>query len=292
MEDNFYKVDAVSLRENQENRVAVVVEQMEQKPITTSLAFVKSIPNTIKIKDRKTEIDIQPLIWILLVKIAALAGIKDAIDDFNKSDIMKMVFTSFSDLSIEEVHKAFSLERYSQYEVKTEHFQLFNAEYVSTILKKYKQWRLNVKIQHNLTAEKDTDTNKIDQEAIDKILIQGIVERYNHYIATKEMTTPFAHLFDWLFEKQIIKNPTTPALENYFVKANSRAKEQIREELANKRAITKDEKRDFAKQFNDVLNGTSNAVLIRAKRIVLQDFFNNIFLNGKDIKEILDAARP
>ena len=138
MDDNFYKVDAVAIRENQENRVAVVIANIEQKPIATSLAFVKSISETPKIKDRKTEVDIQPLIWVMLVKIAALSGVKDAIDDFNKSDILKMIFTSFSDLTVEEIYKAFELERYSQYEVKTEHFQLFNAEYVSAILKKYK----------------------------------------------------------------------------------------------------------------------------------------------------------
>jgi hypothetical protein len=289
MEDNFYKVDAVSIRENQENRVAVVIAQIEQKPITTSLAFVKSISETPKIKDRKTEVDIQPLIWIMLVKIAALSGVKDTIDDFNKSDILKMIFTSFSDLTVEEIYKSFELERYSQYEAKTEHFQLFNAEYVSTILKKYKQWRTNVKILHNLTAG-EVKTEQKDQEAIDKILIRGIVDRYDHYITTKEMITPFAHLFDYLYEKNIIKKPTTPALESYYAKVNERAKEQIREELSSKKAISREEKRDFAKQFNEVINGNSNNVLVRAKRIVLSDFFNDVYLNGKDLEKILNAG--
>jgi len=289
MEDNFYKVDAVSIRENQENRVAVVIAQIEQKPITNSLAFVKSISQNVKIKDRKTEFDIQPLIWVMLVKIAALAGIKDAIDDFNKHDILKMIFTSFSDLTIEEIYKAFELERYSQYEIKTEHFQLFNAEYISTILKKYKQWRLNIKILHNLSASTEVKVSEVDQEAIDKILINGIIDRYEHYIETKEMTTPFSHLFDYLYEKNILKKPITPALESYYAKVNKRAEEQIREELVNRKAITLEEKRDFARQFNNVINKKSNAVLNRAKLIVLQDFFNDVYLNSKDLKTILNA---
>ena len=288
MDDNFYKVDAVSIRENQENRVAVVIANIEQKPITTSLAFVKSISETPKIKDRKTEVDIQPLIWVMLVKIAALSGVKDTIDDFNKSDILKMIFTSFSDLTVEEIYQAFSLERYSQYEVKTEHFQLFNAEYVSTILKKYKQWRTNVKILHNLTVG-EVKTETIDQEEIDKILIKGIIERYENYIVTKEVITPFAHLFDYLYEKNIIKKPTTPSLESYYAKVNKRAEEQIRNEISNRRSITREEKREFAKQFNDVINGKSNAVLVRAKLLVLSDFFNDVYLNGKDLKEIINA---
>ena len=289
MDDNFYKVDAVAIKNSREELMKEKAISMVSTKLVAPVDFVKNIDSSMKLKMFKYDEINQILLWQIMGQISAFAGIKDVITNLDKVDIIRMIYNTYSDLTATEIIKAFELERYSQYEVKTEHFQLFNAEYVSTILKKYKQWRTNVKILHNLTAG-EVKTESVDQEAIDKILIEGIINRYDNYIVTKEMISPFSHLFDYLYEKNIIKKPTTPSLESYYSKVNKRAEEQIREELVSKKSISREEKRDFARQFNDVINKKSNDVLVRAKLIVLQDFFNDIYLNGKNLEKILNGT--
>lgn len=282
MDDNFYKVDAVSIRENQENRVAVVIAQMEQKPITTALAFVKSIPETLKIKDRKTEVDIQPLIWIMLVKIAALAGIKDAIDDFNKSDILKMIFTSFSDLTIEEIYKGFELERHSQYEVKTEHFQLFNSEYVSQVLNKYKKWKLNIKVQHNLHSTNLTPEKTLEEKDIENILKNGVNRVYKEYKDDSVLEDTIEHIFDFLIEKDFIKlaSENTPLIKKYYDEKTEIAKKQILTESKSFTSMSKHGRGEIKLEISKIKEGKSYKIYVRVKKLVLIDFFDKQIKKG------------
>jgi hypothetical protein len=46
-----------------------------------------------------------------------------------------MILSACADLTIEEIYKAFELERYGSYELKTDHYGLFNAEYVAAVIK-------------------------------------------------------------------------------------------------------------------------------------------------------------
>lgn len=141
--------------------------------------FLKSTYEIKKIRDRKYEPTFKQLLGVMLVKINSLAGIKTEIDDFTKQDIVKMILSAYSDLSIEEIYKAFELERYSVYESKTEHFQLFDANYISEILKKYKNWKIQEKKILCIDAPKTEimpDLNKIREEYL-KTVFEEIQEK-------------------------------------------------------------------------------------------------------------------
>lgn len=88
---------------------------------------------------------------LLMTKLSNLAGIKGEVDNVNAQDISQMINKRFKSLSVADIDKAFQKERYSEYDVKTDHFQLFNADYVGAILKKYVNWkkkrRVYLKIQ-------------------------------------------------------------------------------------------------------------------------------------------------
>lgn len=100
----------------------------------------------------------------MLSKIHGLSGIKSKIDPFAAEDIQKMISSYFKTLSLEEIYKAFELERFGLYEAKTDHFQLFDANYVSEILKKYKNWKINEKRALNISAPKMEV--EVDKESI------------------------------------------------------------------------------------------------------------------------------
>jgi hypothetical protein len=128
------------------------VQRIESNCELSKVDFLKSTYKFIKIKEISNEPNFKTLLGAILVKISILSGIKGEIDDLVKQDISKMILSSFKELSLEEICKAFELERYGQYENKTEHYQLFDSNYISQILKKYKNWKTKEKTELNLIA--------------------------------------------------------------------------------------------------------------------------------------------
>ena len=66
--------------------------------------------------------------------------IKNPVETYVKQDIVNMLSGFGGNLSFEEIIKAFELERHGVYKERTEHFQLFDCNYISQILKKYQNW--------------------------------------------------------------------------------------------------------------------------------------------------------
>lgn len=121
------------------------MDQVSENCSLSTIEFFNFIHQTLKIKDRIDEIGFLNLLGACLVKIHSLSGIKSQIDDFTKQDLLKMILSRFKTLSIDEIYKAFEMERYLTYGQKTDHFQLFDANYVSEILSKYENWKIEEK---------------------------------------------------------------------------------------------------------------------------------------------------
>lgn len=144
--------DNQQIQLKQISEVGDAVQHIESVCLLPKVDFIKSTFNHSKIKHLRVNSNFKELLGAVLVKISILAGIKNEIDDFIKQDISKMILSAFNELSIEEISKAFELERYNQYEVKTEHFQLFDSNYISAVLKKYQKWKVKEKIELNILA--------------------------------------------------------------------------------------------------------------------------------------------
>lgn len=143
--------------------------------------FLISTYSLTKIKEISNDPEFKNLLGAVLVKISVLVGIKSEIDAFTKQDISKMILSVFKELSFEEINKAFELERYNQYDEKTDHYQLFDANYISTVLNKYKKWKVQEKKELNISAPKletsisDSEKQKLREDLL-KIIFQEISE--------------------------------------------------------------------------------------------------------------------
>lgn len=85
----------------------------------------------------------------VLTVINALSGIKSELDVLIKRDILNTICSYYKNLSVAEIYKAFQLERAGMYDEKTDHFQLFDSTYISSILKKYENWKSEQKRMSN-----------------------------------------------------------------------------------------------------------------------------------------------
>ena len=68
-------------------------------------------------------------IGLIVTQHAALIGIKGTIDAMNKEDISNLICSRFAHLALEELHKAFQLERYGELGEATAHYNLIYAPY-------------------------------------------------------------------------------------------------------------------------------------------------------------------
>ncbi len=117
---------------------------------------------------------------VLITKIANLSGLKSEIAQINKEDIVDLILDYNKHLSLEEIYFAFKLERYNQYSEKSNHYELFGAEYVSEVLKKFKYWKIKNIKEHKPVfkslSKKLKPTAEQNQKAYENAILECLLE--------------------------------------------------------------------------------------------------------------------
>ena len=104
------------------------------------------------------------------------------------NDIKKMIMTKYSVLTPVEIELALEMERYGEFEKKSEHYQFYGTEYIADILKKYCAWKFKKANEHNLSRiperqiEVKPDLEKIEKEFLETILSEIKANKKYRYI--------------------------------------------------------------------------------------------------------------
>jgi hypothetical protein len=259
-------------------RLIDIKKQVEGVPSV----FVKNTYKFVKIRDRKTEMNFNTLIGVMFVEISILAGIKD-ISDENKRDIVKMILTACDDLTIEEIYKAFELERYGEYGQKTEHFQLFNADYIAKIIAKYREWKLQVKTQHNISIAllKEKNEQKVSQEEQKLIMDNAIKRLYHEFLDSGEVSIPCSYIFDEMYYREMFVGMDLPTYKRI-------AEREVKQEITSKKSTSKFEYNEVKETLKNIeSNDRNEKVLAYAKRLVIHDYFTRIKNENNDINDLI-----
>lgn len=282
METENYHLDKLEVLQDQEGRAAVKITEIEDRCSAQPVSFIKANYGYVKLRNRKSEPEIKFLIGAALLKSALHLGLK-GIDKLHKPDILNAIFNHYSDLTLEEIYKAFELERYGLYEAKTEHFQLFNADYVTTILKKYRALKGRLKSEHNILPSSQKP-NELSQEEKEKMVEDAVNRVFVELKETKDIDGPTEYIFDFLVKKGKIKTKGSTALVEYYSEKLSEAKEQLRKEKLALDPKSPAEKKEKKIDLERIVSGQSNKILIRAKKNILIEYFiKQIQLNQETI---------
>lgn len=84
-------------------------------------------------------------IGLIITNQAILVGYKGEIDSLIQLDIARLLTTRFRTFSLEEINYAFQLDRFGYHGDPTSHYQLFNTEYVVSIMNRYIKWKENIR---------------------------------------------------------------------------------------------------------------------------------------------------
>lgn len=232
------------------------------------IGFAKDVVNQKKIKELLITEEGKNLIsqglMFLFVRIPNLLGIKEEISDINKQDIKELILNHFKGISLLEIDYAFKMERYSKYDVKTEHYQLFNAEYVSSILNKYKKWLTKTRYENNIPLSiTENKTPELSEKEKKERTIRGVLNCFKDYQKDKTVMAGYVWVYDYLDSKGFIDFSKEEKKKNMVI-AKSKEKAEANPDKAG-----------YKNRLSMIESKNSSLVINRAKRLLLENYFNN-----------------
>ena len=242
------------------------------------ISFVNDIQNQLKIRDLDTDsLDFQNKIAVFFTKTVNLLGIKEAILDVNKSDIFEMLIMKYKGISLEELSYAFKMERYGQLLPKTQHYQLINAEYVSSVLDKYVNWRVSQRKNNISTLKimpKISDQDKIEKE-------NDIVVRFiEKFIATRIVEDQYFYVYDILHNRGLMNREP-----KYMSEVKEHAVDLLKQEYSGKKASSMDELKSIKSKLKLLKVGQGGEIKAKCKIIALGEFFRELTRDEKRLTE-------
>jgi len=288
MSDYPQKIDRFEIAERNEQRAGELLSEIESGAKGNAVTFLTSNLKNKKIRDRLTEPNFELALAAMITKISGLAGCKGEISDFDKDDIAKLIMRKYGEISAEEIVMAFMLERHGDLLPRTEHFGLFNAEYFSKVVDKYKSWKLDMKRAHNMETNGSVELPKelkefqsMDDIAKEKMVNDGIVRRFETFKENGKIETPCAHIFDTLYERKLFPTDTPYQI------CLKLAKDDITAELKSKVTPDKGDRNKIKEAISALENPNNEMLMARAKYNTLTWYFQKLIDDRIDINQIL-----
>lgn len=213
-----------------------------------------------------------------LLDILGIKSLSDNLLEHNSKlkFIYEFLIESFGFLTTEEIKEAFKMYVSKKFGHK-DIFRILDSVVISDVLNNFIEFRSDSLRNYNQKKELLLqDKNDLSEIEKDKIMIDAINNKFFEFIKTKDILEPLDYIFKDLIYRKLIKMPNNenPKLYQYYINKNSEAKKQIEFELKNYHKITKKEKFEIDKHLKDLEENCSSKVEIRAKKLVLIDFFN------------------
>lgn len=191
-----------------DGRPQKTLEQIYQAGNVSGVAFAEQVPDFPQMRALEPQ-GVRMALGAIIVQHATLIGFKGLIDPVQKEDIIKLIQSRFFTLSIEEIYKALQMERYREFDTRTEHYQLINAPYICEILEKYKEWLRNTRQTHHLSnslpSPKEEELSEEEKEAK---FIANIQHFYNDFKQNGRMPLFCGYLYDGLKRRGMIADFT------------------------------------------------------------------------------------
>lgn len=238
-----------------------------------------------KIKTIQNVSEIDGLMNYMVSVLNIKAANEDEVSELEKQMILvlDLIRSKFGNLTIKEVEEAFKM--YVSKELNIKVFRLLDCVSVGEILNQYVNFRNeSLRVYDHKKQQFQNRLPEMTEEAKEEIVKNGINKRFLDYKSSGELEDPTEYIFDFLLEKGIIKNSTTPKLVQYYQDKLQQAKIEIQKELEDSMISPDDVVRKTAKiEYEDFVKVGSNKTMLRAKKIVLGEYFEKQKQLGKTI---------
>ncbi len=245
--------------------------------------FIKSTSKQLKLREADSY-ELSKAFVHFTTETTMRLGIKEAVSKIDKTDIMELLLTKYKNLSFGEFMYAFKMERYGNLGERTQHFQLFNAEYVSQVIDKYVTWKQEKKRKHNISNEevKTTITEKEKQFWINK----GVTECIEYYAENHTIMDGKIYIYDVLYDEGY-----RPTDTKYKLRVKQDAVEVIEFEQNSIKPKTLAEKKQISGILNDIRKPKSGILINKCKEIVLLEFFRKVFRDEEQLNSLKEKYK-
>lgn len=247
---------------------------------TNEIAFIKNSFTQTSLRKQR---DLQTIETLALVlsKSAALAGIKEGIQDIVKEDLKDLIFGKFGGLSLEEIAYAFKLERQRAYPTKTDHYQFFSTEYVAEILEKYTEWKAEKRRVNNIdpTPPKKQEKQMTDEEKV-LTFLTGILNDFEEFKTSNRLAIFSSRHYYPLYHLGLLPKHD----EQFRNHVKERAIEQLKKDLLQEENR---KEKAFLKQIIESQMTDESRFKVKAHEIIVSDFFTKIIRENKSISDVL-----
>jgi len=244
--------------------------QHEDSTNLSPISFINDVKNQLKIRDIDTDSsEFRNRLGVFFTKTHNLLGIKEHILDINKVDIMEMLLMRFKGLSLEEIEYSFKMERFGNFGKKIEHFQLFNADYVSRVLDRYTEWKNFKNKTYNL--KKQEVLVEISESEKKRIVNEAVIEFYNHFKENRTIDVNRIYLYNVFYGMDLLAkdNETKNSIKKDAV-------DIVRMDLLSRKPTSLEEKRGLKVQIEGITNPKNSSVITKCKELSIEDYFRSL----------------
>lgn len=241
-----------------------------------------------KIKNVISENEIEDLLnfIITIVNIKISTAEEGEAMDIQSGMILDLIKTKFGYLTIPEIKEAFKMYVSKSFPgIKV--FRILDCVSVGEILQAFTEYRSDTLRDYSQKKQvllHESQKKELSTEEKEKIVLNGVERAFYEYIESKEISEPSEYIFDFLVEKKKIINNSNPAIIKYYQQKIDQATTQLEQEALNKTATNKTESRQLKEDLEAIMQGHSPKIIIRAKRIILKEYFEKqISLKQKNI---------
>ena len=262
-----------------------ILETIVKAGALTSLEIAKIGHLYLRIRDyNREEVKIQEAFGYLFARIATLVGLKGEIDPIQKQEIWNVVFSRFSGLSFQDIYKAFQMDRSKEFGDITDHFQLFDVAYISTVLEKYIEWKRKTQIEHNIRISEKATEKMITEEEKEFRTRRWLISGFQEYKDTGALPVLAVPLYDALYTLGML----TPYYATYTDEKRATMLQAATERAKNQMSTT-DNRKEYAllkalyQTMKSGAQDTEGKILSIKKEVALQDYYDWTIAQGIDL---------
>jgi hypothetical protein len=249
----------------------------ENKQTLSGIGFIKdTINNQMKIREIP-EYDFLRQLAQMVSVISYAAGIKEDISDFDKKDVKDLILRKYKNLSLDELAYAFKLERHGDLGEKTQHFQLFNADYVNTILTKWVEHKREIKRIHNISATVKTET--ISEEDKAKSVSNAVRNVLERFLEHQTINRDYVFVYEELYERGYLNQEVA-----YKKKLMESAVILLEMELNEKKPVSREESSGIKLELKKLVEPKNKKVILKAKELSMLDFLRKLVKSESELE--------
>lgn len=197
--------------------------------------------------------------------------------------VYDLIKTKFGHLTFEEIREAMKMYVTNSFsDIKV--FRLLDCVAIGEILTAYVDFRNEATfIYRDKKSKLLAQTTDLTKDEKDSIVWGGVNRIFKEYKETNVIDEPNEYIFDFLAEKGLIKlaSESTPLLDAYYKQKIYQAKKDLLRENRPLQATNKSDVIDLENITKHIKDGTSPKIFIRAKHLVLKDYFDKNIDNNE-----------